>query len=76
MNRIPAEVVLASSYDRAPKAPAGIPGHAVCAWCGRDLGARPHLGGHVTHGICTECLERELARFRRRPAAARAEATL
>lgn len=33
----------------------------VCAWCGKDLGTKEPLSDtSVTHGICPECLEKEL----------------
>jgi hypothetical protein len=32
----------------------------VCAWCQKSMGAVPGQGG-TTHGICPECLTRELA---------------
>lgn len=37
-----------------------------CAWCGADMGTTPddqHPEDAVTHGICDDCEERELARL-------------
>ena len=33
----------------------------TCAWCGKDLGEKPPLEDKsITHGMCRECLEKEL----------------
>ena len=38
------------------------PTNAVCAWCGASLSPVEGLPeGEVTHGICAECFEREMA---------------
>jgi len=32
-----------------------------CAWCGKDMGEKEPLDDQrVTHGICQECLKKEL----------------
>ena len=34
----------------------------ICAWCGKDMGTKPGQGQTgITHGICDECIEKELA---------------
>jgi len=33
----------------------------ICAWCGKDMGETP--GDGLTHGICPECLAKELAKL-------------
>ena len=44
----------------SPRAPRT---NAVCAWCGAELPNVDGLAeGEVTHGICAECFERELAK--------------
>jgi len=33
----------------------------ICAWCGKDMGEKPSLDDdRISHGICPECVEREL----------------
>ncbi len=45
----------------SPRAPRT---NAVCAWCGSELPNVDGLAeGEVTHGICAECFERELAKL-------------
>ena len=37
--------------------------HVVCAWCQKDMGTKPGNGSTgVTHGMCPECREIELAK--------------
>ena len=36
----------------------------LCSWCGRDMGDKPGPSDQVTHGICTECLRRELSKLK------------
>jgi len=44
----------------SPRAPRT---NAICAWCGAELPNVDGLAeGEVTHGICAECFERELAK--------------
>jgi hypothetical protein len=42
----------------------------ICAWCGCVLGAKPGidksgpgLNKPISHGICEQCLEKELAKI-------------
>ncbi len=45
-------------------------GRRVCAWCQpqRDLGPAPGLAaGKVTHGVCPECFERQMAELNLSP---------
>ena len=45
----------------SPRAPRT---NAVCAWCGAELPNVDGLAdGEVTHGICAECFEREVAKI-------------
>jgi hypothetical protein len=38
--------------------------NAVCAWCGCELPPVDGIpAGEVTHGICHECFEREMAKL-------------
>ena len=33
----------------------------VCAWCGKDMGEKPPLEDKsITHGMCEDCLKKEL----------------
>ena len=37
--------------------------NAICAWCGCELPPVDGIAaGEVTHGICKECFEREMAK--------------
>ena len=36
---------------------------SICAWCGKSLSGKEPLTGLVSHGICKECLGRELYDF-------------
>jgi len=36
-------------------------GRIICSWCGRDLG--PYDGEGDTHGICGDCLKKELEKI-------------
>ena len=33
-------------------------GRIICAWCDKDLG--PYNGEGDTHGICADCLKKQL----------------
>ena len=36
-----------------------------CAWCGKDLGSKPpYEDESTTHGMCQECLEKEIGSCR------------
>lgn len=35
-----------------------------CAWCGKDIGTKDGKGQTgTTHGICKECLDKELKKY-------------
>ncbi len=38
----------------------------VCAWCKRDMGEKMGPDELTTHGICKDCLEKELVKSHRR----------
>ena len=36
----------------------------ICAWCGKDMGEKDGQGQEgTTHGICQECMEKQLHVF-------------
>lgn len=35
----------------------------VCSWCGRDMGQKMGPAGQVSHGMCRDCYEREVAKL-------------
>jgi hypothetical protein len=40
----------------------------ICAWCGSDLGEKePYEDTDVSHGCCSECLEKLEREFRELP---------
>jgi len=35
-----------------------------CAWCGKNMGEKqPYDDKDITHGMCSKCLKRELAKI-------------
>ena len=39
----------------------------VCAWCGKKLGEKPpYEDKGVTHGMCQDCYDKEMARAKRK----------
>jgi DNA-directed RNA polymerase subunit RPC12/RpoP len=32
----------------------------VCAWCGKDMGTKPSESTGTTHGMCPDCLKKEM----------------
>jgi hypothetical protein len=32
----------------------------VCAWCGKDMGTKPSAETGTTHGMCPDCLKKEM----------------
>ena len=35
-------------------------GRVICAHCKKLMGRKPTSGGHDSHGICPECMAKEL----------------